>query len=348
MLALRERFRLGLRVLLVGGLAIGSAWAGITTDSIPVGGLGTFGCQDPGDPPLLTGGVAASGTVDYSYDDATGQLTLVVTNTSAVTMGVPNPLINKIWINLPHLAVTGVSLLSQSGTAGATPAFALSVDTNLLDGMNSIVANCFGAFGLELSSGEAPAGAIANAAADTIEAPPGTVVIGPATFVLQISGPNTGSLTASAFSASLSQVPPGMERVNAALKFLSGGMGGVESGQISNGPECTGGGWLVGAPCIGNTISLVMSTPAGCHGCLGVSTDPGPIILGSVVIPIGMPFHVLVASFGAPAMPVVKPITIPNDPLLVGLTIYAVVVTLDPMNLTTLFVADQFSFTICP
>jgi len=45
-----------------------------------------------------------------------------------------------------------VTLSSQAGSGGAAPSFALSVDTNLLDGTNPITANCFGAFGIQLSS----------------------------------------------------------------------------------------------------------------------------------------------------------------------------------------------------
>jgi len=332
------------------GLALLAApvHAGSTSESLAIGGPGTFGCQGPDDPPTLGGGVPASGTIDYAYDDGSGILTLTVANTSEVTAGVPNPLITRVWINLPHLAVSGVTLLSQTGSGGAAPNFVLSVDTNNLDGSGSIKSNCFGRMGLLLRTGGGSIqGGIANPAADTLPGPPGAAVIGPVSFSLQVSGPGAATLTADAFAAALSVNPPGSKRANAALKFQGGGFGD-ESGTIGNGPGCRVGGWMVGEPNLGNTIQFVMSAPEGCHACLICSDDPGPTMIGSLTIPIGMPFIPILIHLTAPPMPVVKSIFIPNDPIFVGLTIYCAAAAIDPVTFTGLNITDSFSFTIGP
>jgi hypothetical protein len=329
-------------------LVAGPSLAGTTSESLAIGGLGTTGCQGPEDPPTLGGGVLASGTIGYAYDEATGILTLTVANDSPVTMGVPNPLITKVWINLPHLAVSGVSLLSQSGSGGASPSFELSFDTNNLDEVGSIPANCFGKMGLLLAtSGGSIQGGIANPAADTLPGPSGAAVIGPVTFTLQITGPGADSLTADAFAASLSANPPGSMQVNAAFKFQGGGID-EESGTIGDGPGCRVGGWIVGEPNIGNTVQFVMDTPEGCHGCIVASGDPGPTMFGSLTVPIGMPMVPIMIVTTAPPTPTVLDLAIPNDPNLVGVTIYFVVAAIDPMTLTGLNITDQFSVTIGP
>src|SRR5690606_10232594 len=138
-----------------------------------------------GAPATLTAGVPASARFDFAYDRATGLLTLTVTNTSPIVGNDANPVLTGFFLNLPRGAITGASLVSQSGSGGAPAAFVLSY------GENAFAANCFGDFALRLSAGGTPNGAIANALATNIGGPPGAAVIGPVVFVIQLSGPGT-------------------------------------------------------------------------------------------------------------------------------------------------------------
>ena len=121
-----------LGLLFCGLVVLGGTALGQTTSSLTVGGIGAFGCNVPQtDPPTLQNGQEASGTAAFSYDGATQVLTLTVTNTSPIVAGQNNPVLRRIYVNLPPLACTGATLISQTGAGGAVPAFQLSVDTDL-------------------------------------------------------------------------------------------------------------------------------------------------------------------------------------------------------------------------
>ncbi len=311
-----------------------------------IGGLGSNGCQGGANPPTLSDGTVATGTLSYSYDHVSQNLTLVVSNTSPVTVGVQNPIITHIYGNLPYLAVSAVTLVSQTGSGGAAPAFALNVDVDNRDGNNNVTFGCFGAFGFSLTRPNIHGG-ISNPAADTIGAPPGSWVIGPATFVLHIDGPGVSTLTNTAFSHSLSVNPPGSMRTTGAFKFQAGAQGG--SGTIGTTTSCAAGGWMVGEPRIGNTVTFVESGGTGCYGCLVFSTTPGPTISGGVTLPVGSPFYAIISTyFLAPNEIVTVPVTIPNDQQYVGLTLYFAVGLVDQATLSHFSIADQFTSTILP
>ncbi|HYC76998.1 MAG TPA: hypothetical protein VEI02_05160, partial [Planctomycetota bacterium] len=73
------------------------------------------GCQDGfNNVNALTGGVPASASVSFDYNSATQRLTLVVSNTSPVIAGQHTPLITRILFNAPELAVTSMSIVSQT------------------------------------------------------------------------------------------------------------------------------------------------------------------------------------------------------------------------------------------
>lgn len=258
---------------LVSALFLSALAAAQTTDyCLPIGGAGSHGCQDP-NAPVLTGNVVATADLEYLYDMATGVLTLVVTNTSPIVAGEENPVITRIAFNVPA-GVTGASLVTQTGTGGATPNFALQFTPP-----GSIRMGCFGTFDAELAI-SGIAGAIGNAAAPSFSHP--SVVLGPTTFALQLTGTGLGSLTAEHFAITLSQ--NGAYAVGAGMKFQGAGIGGEESGFVSS-----------GAPCCPNTPQII---PVG-TGCA-----PAPLAiptLSSVGTPgLAVPFGVDIQSPSTP------------------------------------------------
>lgn len=299
-----------------------------TTQSLVIGGGGARGCQGTQDPPQLSNGTIATATFDFTYDDITHVLTLVVSNSSPVTTGVPNPLITRMAFNLPHEAVTGVRLLSQTGAAGPAPDFDLEVDANVFAPPNLSLA-CMGDFGVLLTEDNIRRG-IGNPLADTYAAPPGSVVIGPVTFRMRLDGPGVGSLSAQSIALGFSRFAPAYQ-VNAACKFQGGGANGDGSGFISNAvgnAGCRPSGWLTGPPRIGTSIGICLNGQPSCSGCFIGSLFPGPSIVGPFRIPIGLP---LLFDVFFPPLPgnsfFCFPVDIPNDPGLVGRTIYVALAT---------------------
>ncbi len=318
-----------------------------TTDSLAIGGPGATGCQGAGSPPALTGGILASAGLDFLYDETTGVLQVKVTNTSPVTLGVPNPVITQVYFNLPHLAVTGLALLSQTGSGGATPAFDLAVDTNLLDGSNPISANCFGAFGVRLQIAGGIAGGIANEMADTLPGPPGSMVMGPVTFTFQVSGSLPGSLTAGAFARSFSKTPAGVAPVNAAAKLQGGGPGAFASGTLGSATSCQPGGWVAGSACLNGVLNIVVSGKPGCMlGFIG-SKAPGPGNYFGYTIPVGVPFVLVFVEVMPESGLFVLPVTIPPVNELVGVTEHLAVVAVNPMNPSEILFSEPFTVTFC-
>lgn len=303
-----------------------------TTQSLTIGGSGARGCQGPENPPLLSDGTPASADFDFTYDAATHVLSLVVANTSPVTRGVPNPLITRLAFNLPHGAVTGVTLLSQSGSGGAAPDFALEADPDVLTPPDLQLA-CFGNFGVRLTTGDhldEIRGGIGNPLADTWAAPPGSVVVGPVTFHMRLAGPGIASLSAQAIAFGFSRLAPA-HQVNAMCKFQSGGPNGDGSGYIGSTVDNTGcrpSGWLTNVPRIGTRLTICLNGEPGCSGCFIGSFFPGPIQVGPFRIPIGLPlaFDVFFPPLGRNAATCIH-WDIPNDPSLVGRSIYVAVAT---------------------
>jgi hypothetical protein len=293
--------------------------AQVTHADVVIGGPGTLGCQNSDDPPTLDNRTPASADLHFTYDAGSAELGVRVTNTSLVVPGEPNPVITVVGFNLPAFAVTGASLSSQTGSGGAQPQFAISFDPDTSGGSNPNRFNCFGSFSVMLNSGVH--NAIANANADTLAVPPSSAVIGPVTFVLQLSGPGTSTLNARTIANAFSQ--GSSRQVNAAVKFQAAGPGGEGSGQISNGPECSPGLYAVGPTQIGQTFQLCAGGGRDCHGCVLVSLNPGPIQFGTFLLPIGLPIlHTFVLPPFAQENVFCAPLTIPDQPWLRGLNLY--------------------------
>ncbi len=341
-------------VLAAAGFLVSAAHGGVTTALKAIGGPGGFSCCGPGDPPTLCDGTTeASATVAFSYDDGSHTLTLVVENTSPVEPGVPNPLLTKLHFNAPPGAVTGLSLLSQTGSGGATPTWNVVFDPDPTSGTKPAKLGCLGAFSARLSNGSGIANAIANGAADTFEAPNGSWVVGPVTFVLEVETASGAVVDAADFASAFSHNPPGVHQVNLGAHFQAGGPQG-KSGKISSGVGCEPGEFLQGTPSIGSTVTLVMTGTPGCCGCLGVSDNPGPTLLPNIpgapplLVPLGVPVHILISTTTITAGTTVSvAIAIPNDLSLVGQTFYFATVLFLPAT-GELFVSSGSSVTILP
>ncbi|HET6204124.1 MAG TPA: hypothetical protein VFI25_15135 [Planctomycetota bacterium] len=343
-----------------GNAIVGVAWLAaaargeVTTAQKTIGEPGGFSCCGPEDPPTLCDGVTpATASVEYRYDDAAHTLTLVVANTSPVEPGIPNPLLTSLYFNAPPGAVTGLSLLAQSGSGGAAPEWTLVFDPNPKVQPKPAKLGCLGAFSARLTNGPGIAKAIANAAAGTFSAPPGSWVVGPATFVLQVTEAAGARLDASDFANAFSHNPPGVHQVNVGAHFQAGGPQG-KSGKISASVGCEPGAFLTGSPTLGGAVTLVMSGAPGCCGCFAVSDGPGPILVPNipgcppVVVPLTLPIHVLIATTPLTAGTTVSvTIPIPNDPNLLGATFFFAAVLVDP-DTGKLFGSTGSSVTIAP
>ena len=316
-----------------------------TSDTTVIGGPGAHGCQQ-GDPPTLTGGVPASATITHDYDAATAMLTVTVTNTSEVIAGVPNPVISRVDFNAPSWAISDLILVNQTAAGGAAPNFSMMFDNNLLGGSSLPSFNCFGSFSVSLlSGGNGPQGGIANANAGTLGGPPGSAVIGPVVFEFQVVSAAAASLSATAFSNSLSQ--GGSNQATAAMKFVSGGPGGNESGIIGNALDCEPAGFVIGAPSLGSTVFLAQSGQPGCSGCIVGSLDPGPTLIDGYMVPIGLPAQIITSAAYENSGISMVPIFIPDNQLLVGLTVYFVVINTNA-NVSEITISDRYEMTIIP
>ena len=304
-----------------------------------------LGCQAGG--PVLSAGTLASGTVDFEYLPATHVLRLVVTNTSPVTVGVPNPLITRIYFNAPAGTVDSATLLSQVGSGGALPAFVLSfdADTSLIPNPNQ--ANCFGSFSFALTRQNIHGG-IANASADTIGGPSGAAVIGSVAFELQLGGPGVNGLTAAAIAGAVS-ADGAQTETNVALKFMGGGLGAAESGVLGNGP-CVTGLFIRGEPRIGNEVDICITGSNGCHACPWSSLFPGPTVIGTFVIPIGLPLLANwdLGDFVGGINELCLHVAIPNNPALIGVHFYFTNLTHPEGDPAKFSFSPAFHFAILP
>jgi hypothetical protein len=237
-----------------------------TTAGIVIGGPGSLSSEGSSDPGLLNDDLTpAAAILELTLDTVAATLEITVENTSPVSPGIPNPVITDVFVNAPP-AVTGASLVSQTASSGAMPFFLANFDPDLTTNPNFNGADGFGAFSLALMNPGGISGAIANANADTLPAPPGSLAIGPVTFLLSLSG-NLAGLTAADFVATSSVIPPGSNPTVGVAKFQGGGAGASASGFI--GPE---------AGVCPTSVALATVLGAPC----GATLDASPPIMGHV------------------------------------------------------------------
>lgn len=236
--------------------------AQITTHSVTIGGPASCSSAGFNDPGLLDDGLTpASATYVFTLDAGTNTLTLVVRNTSPVTLGVPNPLLTDLFFNTPT-QVTAVGLVSQTSTSGVAPSYALSFDADLATNPNPNGADGFGAFSVALSDTGNIQGTIANPNADTYTVAAALLAISPCTFTLSLTG-NLAGLTAVDFTTRLSVIPPGNKPSRAVGKFQAGGAASA-SAFINDGHGCPSSGTstVLGSPC-GGTLAVSPPVPGG-------------------------------------------------------------------------------------
>ena len=198
--------------------------------AIVIGGEGSCSSNGTSNPGLLSDGLTeGAARMTFALDAQACQLTVVFENTSPVQNGVPNPLATAFLFNVPG-TITDMSLASQSGAGGAPPSFLFNFDADRVAKPNNNLSSVFGSFNARLSLSNGVQGGIANPDADTINAPLGSEVIGPATFVFDLTGDLTG-LSGVDFAAEISSNPPGNKPVVGVAKFQSGGQA-LSSGSI--------------------------------------------------------------------------------------------------------------------
>jgi hypothetical protein len=348
-----DRIRVPL-LILCGLIALAGTSPGqVSTSALAIGGVGSLGCLQPAqDPPVLNNGAIGMGECSFSYNQLTQVLTLTVSNTSPVVPGEQNPVVRRVYVNLPQLACSGAALISQTGAGGPAPTWTLSVDPNLADGIGSISVGCFGRFGIRLSDQGGIDGCIANPNATLLPGTPGSMVIGPVVFQIQILGASAGvsSLIASSFSSSLAYNPGGTDYVNGAFRFQPGSSLGdtgddTPENVISARPVADGGstaGWVVGTPSVGEVVTLVMAGTPGWEGCMVASLDPGPIVVNGITFPIGPDWVPLLTTTIPNVGFVFATVLIPAGPELGGLTVYGLVVAASS-NVKTISVSESFS-----
>jgi hypothetical protein len=341
-------------LVLCGLIALAGASSGqVSTSSLSIGGVNAFGCLQPAqNPPVLENGAIGTGECTYSYNQLTQVLTLTVSNTSPVVPGQQNPVVRRVYVNLPQLAISNATLISQTGAGGPAPTWTLAIDPNLSDGQSSIEVGCFGRFGLRLSDQGGIAGCIANPLATSLPGSANSMVIGPVVFQIQILGSSAAvsSLVAASFSSSLS-LNEGGQYVNAAFRFQPGSSeldvaDDSDENVLTSQPVGEGGspaGWVVGTPAVGEEVTLVMAGAPGWEACMVASLDPGPIVIDGITFPIGPDWVPLLTTTIPGVGFVFATVTIPsNQPALGGLTVYGLVVAASS-NIRTISVSESFS-----
>jgi hypothetical protein len=264
-----------------------------STAFLLIGGAGSESTAGYDDPGLLDDGqTEASARYDFTLDPGAAQLVLVVTNTSPVVPGVPNPLLTELFFNAPA-AITGMSLVSQSSSGGQTPAFALAFDDAPGAGNDPNKAGRFGVFGVGLSDTGNIQGTIANPDADTYTVDADKVAIGPVTFTLGLVGDLTG-LSATSFTELLSLIPPGSLPSHGVGKFQAGGPNGasafINEGIPKGGNPCGAGSSIVlGSPC-GGTLAVTVPLPGGPSTVSYDGSIPGGVLMIAMSAPGGTPF----------------------------------------------------------
>ena len=127
------------------------------------------------------------------------------------------------------------------------------------------------------------------------------------------------------------------------------GAGGFTSGgaYISNAPGAGAGTWVVGTPSIGATVDFVMNGAPGSVGCVVTSLSPGPIMVGNLTIPIGLPMFPVIVGVVPPTTTIVQEAMIPVMPALIGTEFFfATALFTSPPPMIT--VGDPFTMMILP
>ena len=120
---------------------------------------------------------------------------------------------------------------------------------------------------------------------------------------------------------------------------------------VASGTDCVCGSWLTAEARIGTTFELCQNGQFGCHDCLWISMNAGPTYFPppfDLTAQVGFPLLWVIDSDFPADNEICIPIALPNDPNLVGVTIYTDVVT-HPNPLTSvedLGLCGAFQFTI--
>lgn len=323
MSSLSPRAVLGLLAAIAFSVPAASQTQRHTTHTLHLGGNNTFSCRGAVNPATLSDGVTeATADIVYSYDSLRGVLEIDVLNTSPALASVPNPILDAITLNLPEGAVDGAQLLVQIGTGGAAPNFSFSAEPDL-SVSSTLSVGCFGNINVLLDA-RGTIGGIANPIAPTLPGLRANYTLGVTTFRIQLSGPGIGFLTARTIALQFSRNQPLM--INASVNFRDGGVSSAASGEISSPHNaCFPTLWTDGPPRLGDTVRIFAAATTECHTCVIASLNPGPSQLAGITIPIGLPAVFLYQIPSHPKLPVQVPLSIPNEPSLVGQTVYLMI-----------------------
>jgi hypothetical protein len=205
--------------------------ASVTSSFLQIGGQGSRSSEGPRDPARLNDGTIAEAHYAFTFDRATGRLTVTATNTTST-----KATLTGIFFNAPP-EVTGMRLVSHDGGLN----WKLLFDADRTDGVVDshpfhpyLRGDGFGLFTVVLSNKEADTWKTAGE--------PNTEILArweQRTFVLEVAG-DLQRLTACSFTSVGSLIPPGDKIVLGLARFQGGQLGGV--GYI--GP-CEGGALLV-------------------------------------------------------------------------------------------------------
>ncbi|MEQ8767694.1 MAG: hypothetical protein RL885_27580 [Planctomycetota bacterium] len=308
-------------------LTMASTLADTTSATLEIGGPGSCGCGDTNPGTLCDGVTLATGTFQFTLDTDVSTLTLVVDNTSPDD-GNPNPLMCELYFNLPR-QITGCTLNSQSAAGAVQPSFGLSFDSDLLDGNNpNRSPGGKGAYSVLLDNGGGVAGAIGNPNASNHSGPPGSIVLGTATFVFDLTG-DLSDIDVTFITKSFSLNPPGSISANAVVHFQAGGPN-EDSGTISDNTEtCDPLFYAEGNAVPGGTIDLIVNGAEGCHGCIVLSDQNQGLKVGPIQFDVG-PSILAVFGFNLPAGGLTPfSVNIPNNQNLIGNTYYSQWVAVD-------------------
>ena len=315
-----------------------SSSASATIDATDVG------CQSSNG--LITGGVAVGATFDVTYDQGTGVLDVTVGNTTPVVAGESTAVITDVLFNLPPGAITSATLLSQTGSGGASPGYSLSFDADTSASPNTNSLSCLGDFNIFLDNGAGNTGGIANAAATTLSS--SNPVTGPVTFSIQLAGPGAGGITAEAVLASFST--NANVQTNVGMKFQGGGFGGQESGVVGARENCRTAVYTTGNTAPGGQFDLCVTSGTGCHASLWLSLVHGPAVVRPYTIAIGLPLAAALdlgnLGLGGAGSGLCISFTLPNNPALSGLTIYATNLTYNALNPTGINFSPAFELVV--
>src|SRR5262245_25889009 len=141
--------------------------AQVTTATVNLGGPGANGSEGGNPPTLSDHSTIGTGVMTFTYDSSIARLQVQVENTTPDVPGDLNPVMSSVFFNVPHGAITGMTLVSQTGGSnGATPAFSFVFDADVANAPNPNTADGLGAYtcGLYEPSGGGVEG-IANPAA---------------------------------------------------------------------------------------------------------------------------------------------------------------------------------------